>query len=357
VESTNRGNEARALLQTQQEGCLARLRFCLPNRRPAVLGGERQGAAVGSAGHAFPDCSYISLVHVFAGDARRRPLCAFSPSSYRKFIGFVIIVKLSLSERTLYATCILNGIAAGFWLGFVCFWTCTYVKARQARNRLRGSRFFYISALLYQIIAFANFATYSLTVFVTSPAAQQIASLCATMYIPLAYFVGMTCSAGFGTLYMRVPGKQLWLSIATLAVGLAALFLWTNRLTLPAMVICSSILLVQVLTSAYTWWLLQYLQRHYKALGYSALSVNLHQSLRRFRYLVPFITLSFTFIACEVIYECIISLDREKLLGLRMGFVVTTTVGNGCVLLLMRPRHALADTPEMYQILNSPNLR
>lgn len=264
---------------------------------------------------------------------------------------------MSISTHLLYASGLLNGAAAVFWLGFICFWTYTYAQAQQARNRLRGSRFFYLSAFLYQAIAFFNFAAYSIAIFSSWPAALIIADISALMYIPMAYFVGMSCSAGFGTLYMRVHGKQLCLSIATLAAGFAGLLFWSFKILLPAMIICSVILLAQVAATVHTWWRLRYLHKHYNALGYSAHSVNLQQSLSRFCCMVPFITLSFAFIVGELIYEfaTALSLDPEKALGLKIGFMVTTTMGNCCVLLLMRPRHALADVPEMAERLSCSN--
>ena len=265
---------------------------------------------------------------------------------------------MSISTHLLYASVLLNAAAAVFWLGFICFWTYSYAQARQARNRLHGSRFFYLSAFLYQAIAFFNFAAYSIALLSNWPAALIIADISALMYIPMAYFVGVSCSAGFGTLYMRVQGKLLWLSIAILAVGFAGLLLWSNKNILPAMIICSVILIVQVVATVHTWWLLRCLHKHYNALGYIAHSVNLQQSLRRFCCMVPFITLSFAFIVGELIYEfaTALSLDPEKVLGLKIGFVVTTTVGNCCVLLLMCPRHALADVPEMAERLRCSNL-
>lgn len=255
---------------------------------------------------------------------------------------------MEISHHRVAAIGVVSGLSAGYWLGFTCCWTCAYINARQEHYRMRGSSWFYPSALLYQITTVAYFSAYSVESFVGNRVSQLVLYVCFVLYMPQAYMIGISCSLGFGTLYthtsswVRLMVLAVTWSSFTLACILATFIEYQAGLVLTSAAF-GSMLILQIAITIHTTLLFHLMHRRYNRQGYYSSAIIVYKSMRQFHVISFLFTFQFAILAGESVFQASNSMNASEEVALWGVFVITTAIVNSWVLLMMNPNEEMSD--------------
>ena len=260
-----------------------------------------------------------------------------------------------VADPHIFAMGIISGAAACYWLVFTCYWTYTYVNAKEERSQLHGGWFFYTSALLYLATSVAYFTAYSLSAWGTLQGfAIWAFRICYVLYMPLAYLLGTNCCLGFGTLHTKnTAGRSVVLASVWALVTAACLLMLigSNLSQLVGEVVFIAALAVQVTASLFTLRRFRKVRRFLTYKGHSALAITLMKSFTQFCIISLLFSLLFAFHTSFVtLYEVRKLVGKTEYMSLWAGFVVTTAVVNSWVLLRLRPSDFLWDVDVMAEV-------
>jgi len=260
---------------------------------------------------------------------------------------------MEVTNPGIQAISTISGVAACYWLGFTCCWTCAYINARQESSPMRGGTAFYLSAFLYQVTAVAYFASYCLCTAVNSKATVLIWYVCSTLYIPQTYLMGMSCSLGFGTLFTTVSGVRVGILVGVWTVATVTCVLGSLVDIHTAMILNEVLfvlfLVLQVGIFIHTVLLFKRLFRAYSRRGYYNAAIIVHKSLRHFRFIAVIFTFQFCILAVESTLQTHSLIHGSKEVAIWAVFVMTTAVVNSWALLLMNPNEAMSDMEKLLQ--------
>ena len=263
-------------------------------------------------------------------------------------------MKLSVSDNCTRG--VFSGIAALYWALYTLLWVSTYAKVHKERKvplSLIGKSF-YLIAVMYELIAVVYFASDCIWQCSGEDGAQIFSEVCSILYFPLAYTMGMGCSLGYGTLYTRLSGKRVVVLVGIWVTICVACILSIAFPQVPASLYQALLIggfAFQLLVAMHTLYLLSHKQRQCEKRGNQSDGVNLHKSLRDFRYIFLLIVLLFVVDTIDDL-RSIATGNTWGNTVIWAGFLVITIVANSWILVLLRPKISIYDRAVIFTKLD-----